>query len=54
MSRSKITSDEYQAGARVIKVSSERRDRTVTIGGELLYIGIEVVVTAVGRPRLKE
>ena len=43
-----------QAGASKVKVHTEQIDQIVPIDNDSLYLGTEIITTAVGRPRLKE
>ncbi|MAG14746.1 MAG: hypothetical protein CL874_02540 [Dehalococcoidales bacterium] len=44
----------HRAGAGQVKVRLERKDRVVMVCGERLYLGTEILATAVGRPRIKQ
>lgn len=44
----------HQAGANRVKLHTEQNDWTVPVIGDNLYLGTEIITTAVGRPRLKE
>lgn len=41
-----------QAGAGAVQVSTSRRDHTIEVSGDLLFIESEISATAAGRPRL--
>ncbi len=43
-----------QAGAEHVEVRSEREDTIAPVQGDRIYLGTEIVFTAVGRPRLAE
>jgi N-methylhydantoinase A/oxoprolinase/acetone carboxylase beta subunit len=43
----------HQAGASRVKVYTKRNDQIVTVYGERLYLGTEIMATAVGYPRPK-
>lgn len=44
----------HQAGARQVKVFMERKDQIVRISNEEVYLGTEIIATAIGRPRPRE
>lgn len=44
----------HRAGAGQVKVRLERKDRVVMVYHERLYLGTEILATAVGRPRIKK
>ena len=44
----------HEAGASRIKLQVSEDERIVRVGAELLYLGTEIIATAVGRPKLKE
>jgi len=44
----------HRAGAGQVKVRLERKDRVVMVYNERLYLGTEILATAVGRPRIKK
>jgi hypothetical protein len=41
-----------RAGAGAVQVSSSRRDHTIEVSGDLLFIESEISATAAGRPKL--
>ncbi|MFC1912344.1 hydantoinase/oxoprolinase N-terminal domain-containing protein [Chloroflexota bacterium] len=43
----------HQAGASRVKLQTEQNDWMVPVAGDKLYLGTEIITTAVGRPRLK-